>query len=298
MLFSYNADLLPQVRMMGQIRYSEPWLHFSRCINEWVLYVIRDGNLYLQEDGVRYHLAAGDFFLLEPGLTHEGYQRSACDYYYVHFSHPDMGRMEDETAAMAALADKRRKSLTSYNLDPEDPTDPITYLPKQFHLTGGEFKAELRHAVEVYGSREEHYKRRTATLLHSFLLETAHENLLAHSRSPGKRIRKSDVMAEKLLRYVNQNYTRHLTSRDIEEQFEGNFDYLNRTFAALTGSPVFTYINILRINNAKQLIATTDLPFSEIGYLVGVEDRYYFSKLFRKMTGMSPSDYYKEVRSE
>ena len=71
MLFSYNADLLPQVRMMGQIRYSEPWLHFSRCINEWVLYVIRDGNLYLQEDGVRYHLAAGDFFLLEPGLTHE-----------------------------------------------------------------------------------------------------------------------------------------------------------------------------------------------------------------------------------
>ena len=48
MLFSYNADLLPQVRMMGQIRYSEPWLHFSRCINEWVLYVIRDGNLYLQ----------------------------------------------------------------------------------------------------------------------------------------------------------------------------------------------------------------------------------------------------------
>ena len=293
MLFSYNADLLPQVRMMGQIRYSEPWLHFSRCINEWVLYVIRDGNLYLQEDGVRYHLAAGDFFLLEPGLTHEGYQRSACDYYYVHFSHPDMGRMGDETAAMAALADKRRKSLTSYNLDPGDPTDPITYLPKQFHLTGGEFKAELRHAVEVYDSREEHYKRRTSTLLHSFLLETAHENLLAHSRSPGKRIRKSDVMAEKLLRYVNQNYTRRLTSRDIEEQFEGNFDYLNRTFAALTGSPVFTYINILRINNAKQLIATTDLPFSEIGYLVGVEDRYYFSKLFRKMTGMSPSDYYK-----
>lgn len=58
MLISYNADLLPKVRMLGQIRYNEPWLHFSRCINEWVLYVIRDGNLYLQEDGVRYHLSA------------------------------------------------------------------------------------------------------------------------------------------------------------------------------------------------------------------------------------------------
>ena len=68
-------------------------------------------------------------------------------------------------------------------------------------------------------------------------------------------------------------------------------------FSNLTGSPIFTYINILRIYNAKQLIATTDLPFSEIAYLVGIEDRYYFSKLFHKATGMSPTEYYKEVRS-
>ena len=229
MLISYNADLLPKVRMLGQIRYNEPWLHFSRCINEWVLYVIRDGNLYLQEDGVRYHLSAGDFFLLEPGLPHEGYQKAACDYYYAHFTHPDM--------------------------------------------------------------------RRASALLHSFLLQTAHEHLLARNSAQGRKIRKSDVIAEQLLRYLNQNYTKHLTSREIEELFEGNFDYLNRVFSSLTGSPVFAYLNILRINNAKQLISTTDLPFSEIAYLVGIEDRYYFSKLFRKMTGMSPTEYYKEVRS-
>ena len=124
MLISYNADLLPKVRMLGQIRYNEPWLHFSRCINEWVLYVIRDGNLYLQEDGVRYHLSAGDFFLLEPGLPHEGYQKAACDYYYAHFTHPDMHRAADDRQAMALLAEKRRQSLVGYNLDACDPTAP------------------------------------------------------------------------------------------------------------------------------------------------------------------------------
>lgn len=297
MLISYNADLLPKVRMLGQIRYNEPWLHFSRCINEWVLYVIRDGNLYLQEDGVRYHLSAGDFFLLEPGLPHEGYQKAACDYYYAHFTHPDMHRAADDRQAMALLAEKRRQSLVGYNLDAYDPTAPETCLPKQFHLTGGEFKAQLHAAVECYDSREDDYKRRASALLHSFLLQTAHEHLLARNSAQGRKIRKSDVIAEQLLRYLNQNYTKHLTSQEIEELFEGNFDYLNRVFSSLTGSPVFAYLNILRINNAKQLISTTDLPFSEIAYLVGIEDRYYFSKLFRKMTGMSPTEYYKEVRS-
>lgn len=66
MLLSYNADLLPHVRMLGRINYTEPWIHFSRTINEYVLYVIRDGNMYLREDGALYHLKAGDFFLLEP----------------------------------------------------------------------------------------------------------------------------------------------------------------------------------------------------------------------------------------
>lgn len=297
MLLSYNADLLPKVRMLGQIRYSEPWIHFSRCINEQVLYVIREGNMYLQEDGVRYHLTAGDFFLLEPGLPHEGYQKVPCDYYYAHFTHPDMHRVTDEKAAMALLAEKRRQSLISYNLDENDPTDPITYLPKHFHLSGGEFKSQLHAAVECYDSREEHYKRRASTQIHSFLLQVAHDHLLAQNSAQGRKMRKSDAVAEQLLHFLNQNYSKCLTSRDIEEMFEVNFDYINRVFSHMTGSPIFTYINILRIYNAKQLIATTDLPFSEIAYLVGIEDRYYFSKLFRKMTGVSPTEYYKEVRS-
>ena len=297
MLLSYHADLLPKVRMIGQIRYNEPWIHFSRCINEYILYVIREGNMYLQEDGIRYHLKAGDFFLLEPGLPHEGYQKAPCDYFYAHFTHPDICRAEDDAAAMALLAEKRRLSMISYNLDASDPTDPITYLPKHFHLSGGEFKAQLRSTVECYDAREEHYKRRASAQLHVFLLDVAHAHLLAENGANRKNLRRSEVIAERLLHYLNQNYTRHITSQEIAELFEVNFDYINRVFSNLTGSPIFTYINILRIYNAKQLIATTDLPFSEIAYLVGIEDRYYFSKLFHKATGMSPTEYYKEVRS-
>lgn len=297
MLLSYNADLLPRVRMLGRIHYTEPWMHFARTINEYVLYVIRDGNMYLQEDGIRYHLKSGDFFLLEPGLCHEGYAHASCNYYYVHFTHPAMKRVEDANAAMVELAEKRRLSLISYNLDDADPTDAITYLPKQFHLAANDGAAQLRGALDAYNSREEHYKRRAAAILHSFFLETAHEHLLRQSCAEGKKLKKSEVTAERLLRYLNENYAKHLTGRQIEETFEVNLDYINRVFSKMTGSPIFAYLNALRIYNAKQLIATTDLPFSEVAYLVGIEDRYYFSKLFRRLAGMSPSQYYKEARN-
>ena len=59
-----------------------------------------------------------------------------------------------------------------------------------------------------------------------------------------------------------------------------NFDYLNRVFSAATGNTIFYYLNMLRVSNAKQLITTTNLTFAEVAYLVGIEDRYYFTRLF------------------
>ena len=274
MLFSYNADLLPRLRMTGHIRYSQPWIHFARRLDEYVLYVIREGNMYLRENGLEYNLKAGDFFLLEPGLQHVGTRKASCDYFYTHFTHPELRRVEDGAAAMAELAEKRRQSLISYN------------------------RSLLRSAVACYEAREEHYKRRASTFLHSFLLQTAHEHLMAEMAVRDRRLNRSEAAVDQLVQYLNRNYTKKLTSGEISERFEMNFDYLNRVFSAMTGSSIFSYINMLRINNAKQLIASTDLAFSEIAYLVGIRDRYYFSRLFKKLTGMSPTEYYKKARGQ
>lgn len=297
MLISYDADILPQIFLVGQVHFREPWIHFSRNTNEYILYVIRDGDMYLEEDGIQYHLRAGDVFILEPGLLHVGYRKAPCDYYYVHFSHPEMFRTNDDQKALEKLMEKRKRSLAGYPLEEEGPMDSITYLPKRYHLASRNFEALLHPAVEYYKGREEHYRRKAAIQVHSFLLEEAYEHLLSEYCFGSGRVKKANIIAERLLNYLNQNYAKHLTSQDIAEMFEINFDYINRVFSKTVGVPIFTYLNRVRIHNAKQLIATTDLPFSEIAYLVGIEDRYYFSKLFRKITGVSPMEYYKQIRS-
>lgn len=297
MLLNYDTTVLPRVRMMGRVRYHEPWCHFSRVIDEYILYVIRDGDMYIEEDGVRMHLKAGDSLLLEPNLPHAGYQAASCDYYYAHFKHDRMERTYDEALAMEAAKETRRKSIIGYNLDEIDPTDPVICIPKRFNISGQEYRQMLHAAVEAYDRREEQYKRVVSTQMHLFLMMIAREYLNVACAEEDAKRKKSDVAVDSLIRYLNKHYTERMTSEKIAERFEMNFDYLNRVFSGATGSTIFYYINLLRISNAKQLITTTNLTFAEVAYLVGIEDRYYFTRLFKRYAGMTPTDFYRAAHA-
>ncbi len=300
MLFSYDTETLPKVRMIGRIKYPGQWIHFSRVIDEYILYLIREGDMYIEEKGTQYHLKAGDLFILEPNTPHRGYKEASCDYYYVHFQNVTLNPLSSDKKkfAMKELSEKRIETLASYNLDSGNVTDQITYIPKLFSLQNQEFRTILKEAIDIYNHREEHYKRVTSTMLHLFLLQVAHENLLQHNANRNStHLKKSAVVAEMILKYLNSNYFEKISSSIIEKTFEVNFDYINRVFSDITGNTIFHYLNTLRISHAKELIATTNLTFSEIGYLVGIHDRYYFTKQFKKYAGMTPTEYFECVNT-
>ncbi len=302
MLFSYNTDLLPRVRMIGKINYMKPWIHFARTANEFILYIIRDGDIYLEENKIRYHLKKGDFFLLEPGLYHQGYKMAPCSYYYVHFKHADLTAIEKEKEqqAITDVLEKRRTSLLSYNLDEADPTDPYTIFQKHENILDyQDNKGILNLAVSIYNRREEHYKRQASVELHRYLLNVAHGFVIGQNAAiTGKTVKKSEIKVDEILNYLNSSYMNKISSIMIEDRFEVNFDYINRIFLERTGNTIFHYLNSIRISHAKELICTTNLKFSEIAYLTGIEDNYYFTRIFKKFCGMTPTQYYKLSKSE
>jgi YesN/AraC family two-component response regulator len=298
-MFYYDSELLPQVRLIGKVRYVEPWIHFARCIDEYLIYVIRDGAMFIKENGIHYHLKKNDFFVLEPNKPHEGYEKATCNYYYIHFKSKGIAPIakEDENAYITEMLEKRRKSIHSYNLDEGNITDSLTCLPKHFTLPDSmEYRPLLQTALDVYNKREEQYKRIASVDVHRFLLNVAHEFLLYKGKVDNSvHVRKSEFIAEQIRSWLNSHYAQKINSKVLEDMFEINFDYINRIFTQITGQTIFNYLNTLRIVQAKELIRTTNLTFTEISYLVGIEDKYYFSRLFKKMTGMTPTEYFKSI---
>mgnify|MGYP002554086978 CR=1 FL=1 len=66
---------------------------------------------------------------------------------------------------------------------------------------------------------------------------------------------------------------------------------LRDPFANATGKTLTEYINKVRIDNAKQMLRCSSLPINSITFYVGFRDANDFSRLFKKLEGISPEDY-------
>ena len=94
--------------------------------------------------------------------------------------------------------------------------------------------------------------------------------------------------------YLDEHYTEKLTLDDLAEHFFINKFYLSKIFKETYGTTVNNYLISKRITRAKQLLRFTDMTVDEVGAAVGMGDANYFSRMFRKVEGISPREYRKQ----
>lgn len=97
------------------------------------------------------------------------------------------------------------------------------------------------------------------------------------------------------IEYINDNLSTHLSLRVLSTKLGMSPYYFERLFKQSVGQTPHQYILQCRIERAKQLLQTTQLPIMEIAFQVGCKNHSHFSKLFRKLTGMSPRTYRNQV---
>lgn len=93
--------------------------------------------------------------------------------------------------------------------------------------------------------------------------------------------------------YINDNFNKNLTLEIVSDHIGFNPTYFSVFFKKETGKNFLEYLTELRIKNAKLYLISTDTDIMDIAEEVGYNDIKYFSKLFKKVTGISPSEYRK-----
>ncbi|SDC58344.1 AraC family transcriptional regulator [Niabella drilacis] len=103
-----------------------------------------------------------------------------------------------------------------------------------------------------------------------------------------------DLSVDFLSRHTNSI----LSLEDIARQVNLSPSHFSHLFKRKTGLSPMEYFNHLKVQKACQYLLFTDLRIKEISQEVGIEDQYYFSRMFTKVMGVAPSEYrIKRVRS-
>jgi len=95
-------------------------------------------------------------------------------------------------------------------------------------------------------------------------------------------------LVKQALAYLQHNYTRSISRWEIAEAVGASEDYLTRVFNRELGISPSVYLNRYRILQAKTLLRTTTLSIGSIAHQVGFKDQTYFSRVFSKLSSVSP----------
>lgn len=103
------------------------------------------------------------------------------------------------------------------------------------------------------------------------------------------------VVLKQSLEYIQNNYHESISLQDVADYTYVSIYYLSRMFKKEIGKNFVEYLNEFRINKAKYYLKDYELKTYEVAELVGITDPHYFSKLFKKYTGLTPTEYRNKV---
>jgi AraC-like DNA-binding protein len=251
-------------------------------VNQYVLIYCVDGGGFYVVDGKRYEVKKNQYFILPIGKPHEygATEGHHWTIYWVHFR----GKAAHVFAEGAATPQTINVTMQSRISERINIFEEI--------LTTLHFGERLWEGDDTSGMGIEDLRYACSLLAH-FLASMRY--LGQFRRRPNNQTTNSlnnqiDIV-EQAIHYMRENIERHITMDEVLRYVGYSQSHFSTVFKKKTGMSALSYFNRLKVEHACHLLKTTDLKINMICYKVGIEDPLYFSRLFSKVMGMSPSEF-------
>lgn len=102
---------------------------------------------------------------------------------------------------------------------------------------------------------------------------------------------KISPLIRRVLEYINKNYDNEINLSTVAYEFGLNSFYLGQQFKKETSENFTNFLNTIRVERGKELLLSTNMKTADIAKKVGYSNTNYFSTIFKKITGISPSEF-------
>lgn len=119
--------------------------------------------------------------------------------------------------------------------------------------------------------------------------------LEGYNESVIRDLQKDHFISGQIRQYIKDNIEQDLTREEIAQQFFMSKDYISHIFKKETGVSLISAINEEKIKRAKELLLTSSASVSEIATNLGITNFSYFTRIFKKDTGVSPQEFRKNA---
>ena len=237
-------------------------------ISQYVFIYCVEGCGWFRLKGQEYRVTENQYFILPAGVAHAygSDPKEPWTIYWIHFK----GKLASFFAAGQGIPMDIKPGIYSRI------SDRIELFEEIFHTLEMGYGRDNRS----YASAVFHYYLGTLRYLQPY------RNAANHKEE------KTDVVTA-AIHYMRENLERKLSLEEIVAHTGYSLSHFSALFTKQTGYSPFAYFNHLKIQQACKLLDFTDMKINQICYKIGIEDSYYFSRLFRKIMGMSPREYKK-----
>ena len=269
-LFKFNSATPFQYNFAG--KFTSPnseWMHLTRQLFDFELFVVTEGVLYIAADDTEYAIEKGHYLLMPPTLKQHGYKSGDCAFYWVHF-YPNSAF--DILEAESQTVDHDSISIAIPEYGELQSIERMVVLMKQ-----------LQDSDRRYGMR----------CLNNFNISVILSELSAQTYID-RRYNNSDNSSQlynDIVDYITLNICTNMKVADIADYFGYNEKYLTTYFRKWSKVSIKQFIMQTKMDHAKAQLTETNHSVSQIGYNIGYGDPHNFTNAFKKVTGLTPSDY-------